>query len=607
MRPSRFLLVALVCSFVFTFGVGFAVTFAAPASAQSGTEKIDHYVFDAVVEDDGDLVVTERITYDFGTVEHHGIFRDIPTRLRYDGKYDRVYPLRDVEVSSPDAPDDVSREDGGGGTTRLRIGDPDRTITGVHEYTIRYRLEGALNPFPEHIELYWNAIGAQWEVPIDDAVATVRTPTGIQEVTCFAGPEHSTTTCDSGTFEGRDARFTQARLAPFEALTFVVSLPPNSVTATGPILKERWTPDRAFSRTAGPLTATGVLLGVVLGALVTVMWRVGRDRRAIGGVVDAAFAEAGATEERVPLFGRDETPVEYEPPEKLRPGQLGTLIDERANPLDVTATIVDLGVRGYLRIEEIEKAHWWSKVDWRFVKLREGDDLLHYERLLFDGIFAAGDEVELSDLKNKFAARLQKVEKALYDDSIERGWFAGRPDRVRAIWLAAGIGTAVAGIGLTVLLAARTHWGLVPLPLIVGGLLLAALSGRMPHRTPKGTGVLMRTLGFKRFIDESERDRAQFAEKQHLFTEYLPYAVVFGATEKWAKAFAGLDGELPDQSSWYVSNHPFTFTSFSHSMDGFATTSAGTIASTPSGSGTSGFGGGGSSGGGGGGGGGGSW
>jgi uncharacterized membrane protein len=134
-----------------------------------------------------------------------------------------------------------------------------------------------------------------------------------------------------------------------------------------------------------------------------------------------------------------------------------------------------------------------------------------------------------------------------------------------------------------------------------------AFSTRMPRRTAKGTGVLVRTLGFKRFIDESERDRAQFAEKQHLFTEYLPYAVVFGATEQWAKAFAGLDGELPDQSSWYVSNHPFTFVAFSHSMDGFTTTSAGTIASTPSGSGSSGFGGGGFSGGGGGGGGGGSW
>ena len=74
----------------------------------------------------------------------------------------------------------------------------------------------------------------------------------------------------------------------------------------------------------------------------------------------------------------------------------------------------------------------------------------------------------------------------------------------------------------------------------------------MPRRTARATATLRRVLGFKRFIDESEKDRARFAEQQHLFTEYLPYAVVFGATEKWARAFAGLDGQLPDQSGWYV-------------------------------------------------------
>jgi uncharacterized membrane protein len=90
-----------------------------------------------------------------------------------------------------------------------------------------------------------------------------------------------------------------------------------------------------------------------------------------------------------------------------------------------------------------------------------------------------------------------------------------------------------------------------------------------------------------------------------VFTRFLPFAVVFGATEKWAKAFEVL-GIQPD-TSWYVSPHPFAYASFAQSMDGFAVTTGGTIASTPSGSGSSGFSGGGFSGGGGGGGGGGSW
>ena len=63
--------------------------------------------------------------------------------------------------------------------------------------------------------------------------------------------------------------------------------------------------------------------------------------------VDAAFGTSSEGEEAVPLFERGTHPVEYAPPDSIRPGQVGTLIDETATPLDVTATMVDLAVRGY--------------------------------------------------------------------------------------------------------------------------------------------------------------------------------------------------------------------------------------------------------------------
>ena len=137
---------------------------------------------------------------------------------------------------------------------------------------------------------------------------------------------------------------------------------------------------------------------------------------------------------------------------------------------------------------------------------------------------------------------------------------------------------------------------------------MLGLAGRIPRRTAKGWAALRRVSGFRRFIEESEKERARFAERAHLFTEYLPYAVVFGATEKWARAFAGLENEIAQTtSSWYVSSHPFSMNGFGDSMDSFAVTTAGTIVATAASSGSSGFGGGGSSGGGFGGGGGGSW
>jgi uncharacterized membrane protein len=129
----------------------------------------------------------------------------------------------------------------------------------------------------------------------------------------------------------------------------------------------------------------------------------------------------------------------------------------------------------------------------------------------------------------------------------------------------------------------------------------------MPRRTATGYAVLRHAEGFRRFIDESEKERARFAERKNLFSEYLPYAVVFGATKKWANAFAGLDDQPPDTSSWYVGAHVFSYVSFSGAIDSFSVSSAGTLTSSPSSSGSSGFSGGGFSGGGGGGGGGGSW
>jgi uncharacterized membrane protein len=164
------------------------------------------------------------------------------------------------------------------------------------------------------------------------------------------------------------------------------------------------------------------------------------------------------------------------------------------------------------------------------------------------------------------------------------------------------------GAGVMTLLILFTRLALLGIPLVVAGILLIFGAYWMPQRTAKGTAVLRRTEGFRRFINESEKERARFAERKNLFSEYLPYAIVFGATGKWAAAFAGLDDQPPDTSSWYISTAPFTFLAFSGAIDGFTVSTSGTLTSTPpSTSGSSGFSGGGFSGGGAGGGGGGSW
>ncbi|HET9722213.1 MAG TPA: DUF2207 domain-containing protein [Actinomycetota bacterium] len=582
---------------------------ARPAAGQGFVlESTPRYDVDVTIEQSGSIVVTETIVQEFGATERHGIYRDLPERLRYDETYDRVYPIDVVSVeTSPGTPDDVQLEHSGG-YLRIRIGNPDQTITGRHTYTITYRVEGAMNGFSTHDELYWNAIGTEWEQPIARANIRVSGPVPITRVACYAGLSGSTAGCERAAIEDGAAVFSHRDLPPYNGMSVAVALPPGTVASTAPILDERWSLDRAFERTPITIGGSAALAAVLLGGVGVLAWRRGRDRRYQGSQVDQVMGNAGGPEQSVPLFERGEAPVEFAPPEDLRPGQIGTLIDERANTLDVTATIVDLATRHYLVIEEIEKQGWFGKADWKLIRQpAPGDELLTYERLLLDRLFDSGDEVELSELKNTFASKLKEVEESLYSDAVRRRWFLRRPDRVRAAWVGIGLAALVVAGALTFVLVRWTHAALLAVPLLIGAIALLAVARWMPRRTAKGTALARRIAGFRRVIETAETHMSRWAEQENVFTRYLPYAVVFGCTEKWAEAFAGLASAPATDTSWYVSSRPFVYASFGDRMDGFAVTTSGIIASTPAGSGGSGLGGGGFSGGGGGGGGGGSW
>lgn len=226
---------------------------------------------------------------------------------------------------------------------------------------IEYDVDGALTGFPEHVELYWNAIGTEWNVPIGDPRVTVTAPAAITDLACFAGPQGSRAPCESASGSGSTtAVFTHTALSPRDGLTIVATVPPGAVPATGPVLDERWSFRRAFALTPVTVTSTGCLLALGAGFIVWLVRRERRDRRAAGA--DGQFppdtlVPAGTGGDTAPRFGERTGTVAYHPPDGLRPAQVGVLIDQTAGPLDVTATIVDLAVRGYLVIQELPRKH----------------------------------------------------------------------------------------------------------------------------------------------------------------------------------------------------------------------------------------------------------
>src|SRR5690606_14947045 len=140
--------------------------------------------------------------------------------------------------------------------------------------------------------------------------------------------------------------------------------------------------------------------------------------------------------------------VRFTPPEGFRSGQLGTLIDERADSHDVTATLIGLAVRGFLRIEQVAGDRSGKGTDdWRLVRLPDppDDPLLPYESELLELLFDGEPTVLLSELRTTFASSMARVQDLLYQDVTERGWFRGNPKKVRASWAARGVLLTFAG------------------------------------------------------------------------------------------------------------------------------------------------------------------
>ena len=305
--------------------------------------------------------------------------------------------------------------------------------------------------------------------------------------------------------------------------------------------------------------------------------------------------------------------VEPAPPDGIHPAELGLVAERTVTPEAVSATIVDLAVRGYLRIEEVDGGKDGDATDWRLVKRKEADaDLAGYERDLFAGLFGRAKDggepvsVKLSSLNTRFHKHFAKLQGSLYRDAVKRGWFAVRPDRARRAWLWTGVALAVVGAALTGVAAALTHAGLVPLPIFVVGLALVVAARWMPSRTPAGRVLARRIKAFRAYLTMPGLAGASDGEAANVFSPYLPYAIVLGLTEQWTMAFT--DRGTPQAVGWYRGNMHSAY--WYSRMGDFSRSSADTLTSAPTsssgGSSGSGFSGG-YSGGGGGGGGGGSW
>jgi uncharacterized membrane protein YgcG len=551
-----------------------------------GRAEAEHIVrMDVAIEVEGDsaLHVTEDILYDFEGARRHGIYRDVPVSYQRRGGLDYRIVLEVLGVEDERGRPQPFRVSGHGPYRRIRIGDPDRTVTGRRHYRIAYRARLAMLHFDDHDEVYWNATGDEWPVPIDAASARIDLAPDVSgaflDAACFTGPRGATRSdCRAETLAG-EARFTTTRALPARnGLTIVAALPKG-------VVREPTSSERLRAR-LGPWISPWWLLP--LAALLGMFgyWRrAGRDP--VGGSA---------------------IPVRYEPPQGLSPAEVGTLLDERADVDDVTATILQLAVEGYLTITELQSSQFlfFKKTDYRLDRTRDPSGLKRHQALLHQALFSGRDSVRVSDLKNEFYTELPGIREALYDQLSGVGkHFVARPDQVRLYWLVGGIAILVAGV-----FTAGAALAVQGTCIAASGLAVLAFSRNMPRRTRKGRRAYEEILGFREWLGRVDRDRLerQGTATRETFERILPYAIVLSCADAWADAFAEIYTEPPSWYRGYSGVGGFRPGYFVADMGRGLDTIGHAMTSRPSsGSGSSGFGGGGFSGGGFGGGGGGSW
>jgi hypothetical protein len=564
--------------------VSLAILLGLPSSPAAAQRSLGIERFDAAiaVSPDGSVDVSETITARF-VGSWNGIYRTVPVEYHTPQGFNWTLRLELLGATGPDGEALKVESQRDRHYIKYKIwvpGAEDATRTVV----LRYRAKNGLRFFEDHDELYWNVTGDEWDVPIGTASARIELPSGATGVRAIAfnGAYGSTARDARVAIEGTTVRVTMPKpLAFHEGITAVVGWDKGLVaepTGTDRVL--------GFLASNWPL---GIPMAVLLGMFA--LWRrVGRDP------------------------GRLPVTVRYEPSDAMTPAEAGVLIDESADMRDITATVVDLAVRGHLRIEETEEKAFLGMItrrDYRFHRLTPpegGKALQDHETRVLSGIFEDGSPVKLSDLDNEFYTHLPGIKDGIHDRLVARGYYRARPDKVKGRWMiGAGLVSAlIIGIGSAV---GGAWFDMTPLPFviagIVSGLIVASFGWHMPARTVEGARALERVLGFEEFLRRVEGDRFERVVKTpEMFERFLPFAMAFGVERKWARAFEGIYRTPP---TWYVGSTtgPFDLNGFSSRLSDLSSRTSSAMSSSPRSSGGSGFSGGSSGGGSGGGGGGG--
>lgn len=557
------------------------------AAVASRPEAVRRLWAVATFDQSGNARVVETIDYHF-LGKRHGIFRVLPD-----------VPITEsskVAVHADTTGQAMITPEGAG--LRIRIGDPNRKISGDHRYLISYPLST--------LDLGggrygWNGVGTAWEVGIEATELDMVAPWKWEQATCDTGGAGSFGGCTVSQPEPGHLVVSHGALKKSEAVTIYVNRGAPLAAAPAPRqLGAQLAPPDWWTRP----WVVGLLAGLalLLSALVTsrVLRHYGRDwvMSAAAGTGDAAalaFQHGGDLGGARKVDDRElagYATTEFAPPTGLTAWQGGVVLAESPRPEHRTAWLLGAAADGYVELDETGKTG---------VVVRAKEHPADSTTALLGVGFAGRSSLKLGTYDPRFSAMWQSLPPLFTQWHKASGFEDVAAARRVTAARAAGAGALVlGGVLLFFSIVALTGF---PLGRLVGvgvaGILLGfgvaclVRGWELRVRTPAGSALWLRVESFRRFLANSESHHVEEAAKRGVLRDYTAWAVSLDEVKHWSKMVA--EAGLP----------PSTAGLSTAMMASSLGSSISSTATAPSSSG--GGGGGGGSGGGGGGGGGGSW
>ena len=338
-----------------------ACVFLLASIAAAQTERIRFYHSDIKVQDDGTMLVREMIrVVSNGDQIRHGIYRDFPTHYtdRLGNRYVVGFTL--VSATRDGAPEESRVENYSNGV-RIYLGSEYSLVApGEHTYSITYTTNRQLGLMKDHDELFWNVTGNGWIFPIDNASALVHLPQRLpfSEVGIggYTGASGSMAQDFTSRTIGSSFLISAAHpLGPHEGLTILLQWP------KGYFRKPTAGQEFFYFAKDNPdaiIAASGLLLIFVY--YIIVWLRVGRDP-APGSIM--------------PL---------YEPPAGFSPSAMRYLVRMGYDDKAFTAAVLDMAVKGFLKIDEGSGMYTLSRTQ------ADGRALTPEERAAVNKLFEGG-------------------------------------------------------------------------------------------------------------------------------------------------------------------------------------------------------------------------